>query len=263
MTALDELEAKGVDSAFLQSLREMGVGSAGEVAALNGLTEKELNEYVALWQQKNELATEAAKKELVDLQTETVDKIASLVEETKTSISGYQKTYDKALKDLGVAVKKQVEDTDKVLTDTAATTILKTAPSVGTDMVDGIIEGLNNRSGTLYSTISSIISSAIASAQAAAEIASPSKVMRDLIGKNLIRGAIVGIEAESGNLYTTMRNVVDNTVSTAQGGVSSGVQPARGTVVYFTQNNNSPKALSPYEVYRQTKIANRMILEGR
>ena len=263
LTALDELEAKGVDSAFLQSLREMGVGSAGEVAALNGLTEKELNEYVALWQQKNELATEAAKKELADLQTETVDKIASLVEETKTSISGYQKTYDKALKDLGVAVKKQVEDTDKVLTDTAATTILKTAPSVGTDMVDGIIEGLNNRSGTLYSTISSIISSAIASAQAAAEIASPSKVMRDLIGKNLIRGAIVGIEAESGNLYTTMRNVVDSTVSTAQGGVSSGVQPARGTVVYFTQNNNSPKALSPYEVYRQTKIANRMILEGR
>ena len=130
-------------------------------------------------------------------------------------------------------------------------------------MVDGIIEGLNNRSGTLYSTISSIISSAIASAQAAAEIASPSKVMRDLIGKNLIRGAIVGIEAESGNLYATMRNVVDNTVSMAQGGASSGVQSAGGTVVYFTQNNNSPKALSPYEVYRQTKIANRMILEGR
>ena len=34
---------------------------------------------------------------------------------------------------------------------------------------------------------------------------------------------------------------------------------AAGTVINFTQNNNSPKALSPYEVYRQTKIANRLV----
>lgn len=264
MDALDELEAKGVDSEFLRELREMGTGAAGEVEALNSLTAAQLDEYVALWKQKNQIATDAAKKELDDLQVETVEKITQLVSETKTSIAGYKKTYEDALKELGISVKKQVTNTDKVLTQTAANTILKTAPTVGKDMIDGIIAGLNNQSGALYGKISAIISSAIAAAQNAAEIASPSKIMRDLIGKNLIKGAVVGIEAESSNLYSTMRNVVDNTVGSAQGAnVSTSQQGQAGTVVYFTQNNTSPKALSPYEVYRQTKLANKMILEGR
>lgn len=264
ITALDELESKGIDSAFVQHLRELGTGSAAQVDLLNNMTETQLNEYVALWQQKNSLAKDAATTELEYLQQETIAKIGDLVAETETAIKGYQDVYNKALKELGVKVKDQVVKTDKILANTAATTILQTAPTVGQDMVNGIIAGLDARSGALYARISSIISSAIAAAQAAAEIASPSKVMRDLIGKNLIRGAIVGIEAESGNLYTTMRNVVDNTIAAAQPSqVATQGQGQAGTVVYFTQNNTSPKALNPYDVYRQTKIANRMILEGR
>ena len=263
--ALDDLENKGIDSDFVQYLRELGVGSAAQVDLLNEMTEKELNEYVALWQQKNSLAKEAATAELANLQQDTIDQIGALVSETETAIKGYQDVYNTALKDLGVAVKDQVVKTDAVLANTAATTILETAPTVGRDMIDGIIAGLEAQAGALYATISSIVSQAIAEAQAAAEIASPSKVMRDLIGKNLIRGAIVGIEAESGNLYTTMRNVVDNTITAARPGqVEAQAQGQQsGTVVYFTQNNTSPKALSAYEVHRQTKIAGRMILEGR
>ena len=264
ITALDELENKGIDSAFVQHLRELGTGSAAQVDLLNNMTEEQLNEYVALWQQKNSLAKDAATAELESLQQETINKIGTLVSETETAIKGYQDVYNEALKKLGVKVKEQVVKTDKVLADTAATTILQTAPTVGRDMVNGIIAGLDAQSGALYARISSIMYQAIAAAQAAAEIASPSKVMRDLIGKNLIRGAIVGIEAESGNLYTTMRNVVDNTIAAAHPGqVATQTQAPAGTVVYFTQNNTSPKALNPYEVYRQTKIANRMILEGR
>lgn len=264
IAALDELENKGIDSNFVQYLRELGVGSAAQVDLLNNMTATELDKYVALWQDKNNLARQAATNELSQLQQETILKITNLTAETQTAISGYNKVYDDALKKLGVAVKKQVTDTDKVLTNTAADTILKTAPKVGKDTINGIIAGLDAQSGALYARISSIISSAIAAAQAAAEIASPSKIMRDLIGKNLIKGAIVGIEAESSNLYTTMRSVVDNTIGAAQNNATID-QPAHmgGTVVYFTQNNNSPKALSPYEVYRQTKIANRMMLEGR
>lgn len=264
--ALDELEEKGVDSAFLQELREMGVGAAGEVDALNSLTAEQLDEYVALWKEKNQIATDAAKKELSDLQTETISKITELVANTKSSIAGYKKTYEEALKELGVAVKKQIKNTDKTLAKTAAETILETAPGVGSDMVDGIISGLDSKSGSLYRKISSIITGAITAAQQAAEIASPSKVMRDLIGKNLVRGTIVGIEAESGNLYKTMRGVMDNTTNAAGDADMSNMTQtgqAAGTIVYFTQNNTSPKALSPYEVYRQTKLANKMILGGR
>ena len=265
IAALNELEGKGVDSTFVQHLRELGTGSAAQVDLLNNMTEAQLNEYVALWQQKNILAKDAATAELESLQQETINKIGTLISETETAISGYQDVYDKALKGLGVKVKDQVVKTDKILANTAATTILQTAPTVGSEMISGIIAGLDAQSGALYGRISSIMQQAVATAQAAAEIASPSKVMRDLIGKNLIRGAIVGIEAESGNLYTTMRNVVDNTVYAAQRGQAAvQSQPqATGTVINFTQNNTSPKALSAYDVYRQTKIAGRMMLEGR
>lgn len=264
ITALDELDSKGIDSDFLQYLREMGVGSAAQVDLINKMTADELDKYVDLWKQKNGLARDAATAELADLQQQTVEKISSLVTETQTAIAGYKDTFNAALKDLGVAVKNKVIDTDKVLLNTAATTILQTAPKVGKDTINGIIAGLNEQSGALYARIQSIISSAIAAAQAAAQIASPSKVMRDLIGKNLIKGAIVGIEQESGNLYTTMRSVVDNTVAAGKPQqVATHSQQQPGTVVYFTQHNTSPKSLTPYEVGRQTKIATRIMLEGR
>lgn len=275
IAALDSLESKGVDTGLLDELRQMGVSAVGQLEALNSLTEKQLAEYVELWKQKNGLANEEATKELAGLQAETVEKIASLVEETKKSLTGYKKTYDDALKDLGLAVKKQVIGTDKTLTTTAAETILKTAPTVGNDMIQGIIDGLNNRSGKLYSTISGIISSAIAAAQAAAEIHSPSKIMRDLIGKNLVRGMIVGVDAEGENLYSTMQDVVKNTLSSAQNvlgkvsemkstlssvGSTLGLYSGSGTIsgsqttnVTFNQTINSPKSLSRVEIYRNTR----------
>lgn len=266
MAALDSLEAKGIDTGLLDELRKMGVSATGQLEALNSLTEKQLEEYVDLWKQKNDLASQEATKELAGLQTETVEKIASLVEETKKSLTGYKKTYDDALKELGLAVKKQVIGTDKTLSKTAAETILKTAPTVGNDMIQGIIDGLNNRSGKLYSTISSIISSAIAAAQAAAEIHSPSRIMRNLIGKNMIKGMVLGLLDESDGMYNTMQSIVGGAVNAAQTvqnnvgkmrtSLNAGVlSEAAGTVnnINFKQTINSPRALSRKEIYRDTR----------
>ena len=135
---------------------------------------------------------------------------------------------------------------------------------IGKDLVKGLWNGIDNMTGWVIDKIQGFSGDVLSGIKNFFGIESPSKVMRDVVGKNLVRGITSGIEAESGSLYTTMRNVVDNTVAAGQPGQGTVTgQPAAGTVVYFTQNNTSPKALNPYDVYRQTKIANRMILEGR
>ena len=114
-------------------------------------------------------------------------------------------------------------------------------------------------------------------------IKSPSRVMRDVVGKNLALGVADGVEkntsvatkavkgfsqsvlnaVDAPNIGQSVLNGLRSETASVNGTAVSGNVAAQGTVVYFTQNNTSPKALTPYEVYRQTKIANRMILEGR
>lgn len=265
MDTLDALEKRCANSEFVQYLREMGPSAAGQVEALNRLSDDKLNEYVSLWESKNDLARQAAEKELTRLQEETANKIASLVSETEESIKGYKQTYDDALKELGVSVKKHVEDADKTLVDTAAKTIIKSAPSVGENTINGIIQGLNNRAGALYSTISGIISEAIAQAAAAAEINSPSEIMRKFIGQNLIKGVELGIGEEAKNLYNSMKGTISKVIDTAKIGLDLANNPGNmGGVVNnytFNQTNNSPKALSRLDIYRQTRNQFRQLQE--
>lgn len=263
MDALDKLETRCANSDFIQYLREMGPSAAGEIEALNSLTDDRLNEYVALWESKNDLARQSAEKELVRLQDETVNKISSLVTETQGAIKGYQNTYDEALKELGVSVKKHITDADKTLVKTASETIIKSAPSVGENTINGIISGLNNRAGALYSTISGIISEAIAQAAAAAEINSPSEIMRKFIGQNLIKGIEIGINEEAKNLYGSMRGTVSNAIDAARGGLNIPrmSESSIGTTYNFYQTNNSPKALSRIDIYRQTRNQFRQLQE--
>ena len=263
MDTLAQLEARGINGDFILALREMGPNAAGQVEQLNKLTDEQLEEYVSLWESKNDLARQSAEKELVRLQDETVNKISSLIGETEESIKGYREVYDKALKELGIAVKDHVISADEALVKTAAQTILDSAPGVGENTIDGIIAGLNNRAGALYSTISGIISQAIAAAAAAADINSPSEVMRKFIGQNLIKGAEVGILEEARSLSTAMKTAVSGSLLTAQTGFKQAAAAGGGIVNNYTfyQTNNSPKSLPRIEIYRQTRNQFRLLEE--
>lgn len=136
--------------------------------------------------------------------------------------------------------------------------------SIGKDLVKGLWNGISNMTSWIIDKIQGFSGDVLGGIKNFFGIESPSKVMRDVVGKNLVRGITAGIESESGDLYTTMRNVVDNTTAAAQPGqAGTAGQMAAGTVINFTQNNTSPKALSAYEVARQTRIAGRMMLGGR
>ncbi|MFP7735512.1 hypothetical protein ACLHDF_19235 [Priestia aryabhattai] len=75
---LNSLASKGVDEGFIASLRKMGPEAASQIAALNQMSQPQLNKYVDLWRQKHQLARQAATTELEKLKQETQLKVKGL-----------------------------------------------------------------------------------------------------------------------------------------------------------------------------------------
>lgn len=69
--------------------------------------------------------------------------------------------------------------------------------SIGANIIDGIATGIQNGIGSLVDMASSAAAAAFNAVANFFGIASPSKLMRDVIGKNMIAGAVEGIEDET------------------------------------------------------------------
>lgn len=155
--ALEQLKERGISDTLMSEILGMDVDDAiAYTEKLLGMTDDQYDNYMSLWQQKQEAAQKIAKQfyqdEMDALQEEFVDKIPSEL--------GY--------------VKDEMRD-------------------IGVDGIQGMIDGMYSRSGALWSAASSIVSQAIAAMQAAAEIHSPSKKTRDLVGKPMGEGVAVGM----------------------------------------------------------------------
>lgn len=120
---INDLAEKGVDEALMEELREMGPSSAAEIAALNSMTDSELDEYVELWRRKHELAKDQATLELEGMREETLDTIAQLKEDAEIELEEYRDTWreqmdalnedtDNQLKDLKENWRQQIDDLD-------------------------------------------------------------------------------------------------------------------------------------------------------
>ncbi len=81
--------------------------------------------------------------------------------------------------------------------------------SVGVQIIDGMISGLNSRCGALYSTISSIVNEAIATAKSAASVASPSRKTKEIF-EFVGEGMAVGIESKKERVAAATQDVVDH-----------------------------------------------------
>lgn len=101
---------------------------------------------------------------------------------------------------------------------------VKTIPSkmvsIGKDIVKGIWSGITGMGSWLKNQISSFASGVVKGFQSSFKIHSPSQIMRDLIGANLIKGIGVGIESEEGNLLDMAKNIAANLVNTMSGNIN-------------------------------------------
>ena len=158
--ALESLKNRGVSDSLLDEIIGMDVDKAtAYTEKLLSMTDDEYSDYIALWEKKQTEAQAVAQKFYAD----------------ELQLLGYE-FVDKLPGELD-GMKQELRN-------------------LGIQSIQGLIDGMNNRSGALYATAQRIVSSAIAAMRAAADIHPPSRVTRNMVGKPLAQGIGAGFMAE-------------------------------------------------------------------
>ena len=140
---------------------------------------------------------------------------------------------------------------------------------IGKNIVTGLWTGINDKFTWLTTKIKGFTKDVTGKLKDFFGIHSPSRVMRDEIGKYLSLGIAEGITKNKDAVNNAMKNLASEVsnplnlgVANAKRGLVSGTK-SNGNVnggnnstnnnYTFNQYNNSPKALSRLEIYRQTK----------
>lgn len=267
---LKDLENRGVSADMMEELRGMGVSAAGEIQLMTQMTDEELDQYVSLWKQKQRLARKEAQKELEPLLQSTRDQIAQMQADAATQLDAYKQEYINAMAEIGAGIQQPLAEVRDSLLETVSSAVQAVAGTVsseadsagntkkfselsnqvleaskglpgdlmvlGQDAIAGLIQGLKTKSGDLYTAMAGIIHEAVEAAKEAAQIHSPSRLMRDLIGRNMIAGIGVGFDLEAPALNKKARRVTEDTVAAMQQAsvkdfvAGMRIQPLRTTV---------------------------------
>lgn len=131
--------------------------------------------------------------------------------------------------------------------------------SIGGDVAKGLWSGITDKVGWLKDKISGFVGDVKGWLKKFFKIGSPSKLMRDEIGKWIPAGIAMGIDDNAKTVLQSAKDLTVGAVAAARDGMvtgsafSSGKSVTGGVVNNFYQTNNSPKALSRLEIYRQSK----------
>lgn len=110
------------------------------------------------------------------------------------------------------------------------------AASIGKNLIQGIWNGISNMGGWILDKISGFASSIIGGIKGFFGIHSPSRVMRDLIGTNIVKGIGVGVDIETPNLEKDIDSNMADLVAKMKGTVD--YETAMTTARVVSHNNN-------------------------
>lgn len=134
---------------------------------------------------------------------------------------------------------------------------------LGKDVISGLINGIGAMAGALWDAAVNIAKSGLDAIKSFFGIASPSRVMRDQVGKFIPEGIALGIEQNTNPISRAMHDITDLTADTAmnlQYGLSAGTKwsassfvPATAGGVSLYQTINTHDSLSPAEMTREAE----------
>ncbi len=122
----------------------------------------------------------------------------------RNSVNGFNTEFSQ----LQAKTRSQIEAL-KATVSGASAGLPGTMSSVGVQMINGMISGLNSRSSALYSTVRSIVNQAISAAKKAAAVRSPSKKTTEIF-EQVGEGMVVGLENKREKVSKTAQSVVDD-----------------------------------------------------
>ena len=239
---LAELQEKGVSGGLLEELSQMGPDAADEIEALNKLSEAKLDEYIAMYEEKQKAAEEIA-KQFYSLGSDTVEELQAVGTENVSEGAGDQ------------------EETLIETTELLVETMLKTAESfekdfadVGEMMMEGLAQGIKDNKRAVINAVVAVIKESIKKVRKMLGINSPSRVMAE-IGRYMAQGVSVGwtdqmknvsdvigsslsdgLESRMTNAYAKMRAAMNDGLYRLSGDVA--VQ-AKGASNYTTNHNTT------------------------
>ena len=188
------------------------------------------------------------------------DWIVNAVKNLPTTLSNLGKNM---IRDMGSAItgaKSTITSGIKKIFD-AVVNGVKNLPdklkTVGTDLVKGLWNGISNMTGWILDKIQGFGSSVLDGIKDFFDIHSPSRETA-WIGEMLAEGMGKGFTSNMKSVIKDMKGslspVVGNLQSTVNGSGETISQGGVGSPTYnFYQTNNSPKALSRLDIYRQSK----------
>lgn len=179
---LESLRKRGVAKGLIEELQEAGVDSLADIKLLNSMTDTELNKYVSLWKEKQQLATKEAVRE-IDKET-YVKQIRTLVNNAGKELDKLEQTYKKDLKKLGIGVK----DTSK---------------QIGQNIVDGLKKGMKSKYPDFLKYVQKEFNKITVTAKNTLKIKSPSRVFAE-IGKFTAQGLQVGFKNQMPSVNRTV-----------------------------------------------------------
>lgn len=129
--------------------------------------------------------------------------------------------------------------------------------SIGKNIVQGIWNGISGAYTWIKDKISGWVGNVLDFIKNLFGIHSPSTVMRDQVGKMLGLGMAEGITDSKKNVQSAMRGLNEVVTGAPGSGSSAGGMGGAvgGKTIIINQTNNSPRALSRREIYRQTHNA--------
>lgn len=110
--------------------------------------------------------------------------------------------------------------------------------SIGTDIVRGIWNGISSSLGWIKSKIKSWVGNVLSFIKNLFGIGSPSKVMRDEVGRWIPAGMAIGIEKNSGVVTGAMDQLMTD-ANTAAGTIMAGIPSAKLGTAYGEASNNT------------------------
>lgn len=198
-----------------------------------------------------------------DFFTSIIEKVKKLPAELWTWLTNTLSKVGQFAKDIGT----KAAEAAKSLWDNLVNGI-KELPAkigeIGSDIVTGLWNGINDMGGWISEKIQGFGDGVLDGIKDFFGINSPSLVMKNEVGKFLPMGLAEGIKAKTGSAVSAMKNMSEKILAPAQNikaglsdngsGRSASSQSGGSVTTYnFYQTNNSPKALSRTEIYRQTK----------
>ena len=162
---------------------------------------------------------------------------------------------------------KQIKDNYTKQVKTVMAGLEKQLENIGENAMKGFAKGFNSKSAELNKSAKQLKKTLVSSIKKELGIHSPSKVMDREAGVFIIPGLTKGIERKLPVLQQMMQRVRENVVNpmknvattanldvAARGARGIEKAAAAATNTYnFYQTNNSPKALSRWDIYRQSR----------